>query len=169
MNCGRTPGNGHLAPTQRPYSNSVCAISLKPAETNRAHMHRASDGLLMSDNYRLTPRRESRRPSIQDELYYYQKNYGRHENSIFATVWASYIFVFIAVLITFSIVLAVGILLNSMTVKGRHGGGSSKIDVNYNNTGTVERIRDVLHLNNNNHRVLTDSYEAKIFNIATGL
>lgn len=40
------------------------------------------------------------------------------DSTTFAKIWASYIFVFVAVLITFSIVFAVGYLINSMTYQG---------------------------------------------------
>ncbi|CAD5226903.1 unnamed protein product [Bursaphelenchus xylophilus] len=169
MNCESGPARpskdeirSHLDAPLRPHSNSICGSLLNPEKPNRACMHRSSDGLLLSDQFRLSTKRESIRPSIQDD-FYYQTLHARQESSIFATVWASYIFVFISVLITFSIVFSVGYLLSSMTANQRTSGASLNSTYNFTETSmrTVERVRDVLQLKKNNNRPPSGFYSAQ--------
>ncbi|KAI6214280.1 hypothetical protein M3Y94_00249400 [Aphelenchoides besseyi] len=110
-------------PALRPHSNSVCTASLLTADPvpKRTQIHRASDGLLVSDTLREQRDRrisQARSSVTYDQDFYRKISEARHHKSIFATVWASYFFVFLSVLITFSIVFAVGYLISSMTYRG---------------------------------------------------
>uniref|UniRef100_A0AC35GKC6 Uncharacterized protein n=1 Tax=Panagrolaimus sp. PS1159 TaxID=55785 RepID=A0AC35GKC6_9BILA len=77
------------------------------------------------------------------------ERYNNDSSSKFTSVWASYIFVFIAVLITFSIVIAVCFMVNTMTYNG-----NNKIPTNMFNPrfqlfneqsfGVIQRARDHL-------------------------
>lgn len=68
-----------LMPSQpRPYSNSVCTSLLIPDMPKRAQLHRASDGLLMSDKFRQQQERRpsQRRTSVLEQDLYWKANEG---------------------------------------------------------------------------------------------
>lgn len=62
----------------RPYSNSVCTSLLTPDLPKRSQMHRASDGLLMSDSLRQKHehRQSQIRTSVIDQELYWKTNEG---------------------------------------------------------------------------------------------
>lgn len=76
-----SPSLSTLMPSQsRPHSNSVsvCTSLLAPDMSKRSQMHRASDSLLISDNYRKQQERRSSqiRSSVIDQEIYWKTNEG---------------------------------------------------------------------------------------------
>ncbi|KAI6176065.1 hypothetical protein M3Y97_00758500 [Aphelenchoides bicaudatus] len=130
-----------LMPSQpRPHSNSVCtSLLLTPDTTKRAQLHRASDSHLMGERFRQHHERRpsQRRTSILEQDLYWKANEARHRSNLWTTPLASYIFVFISVMLTFSIVFAVGYLISSMTYRGPNPRGMPLGLNNFNATNPL--------------------------------
>uniref|UniRef100_A0A7E4ZZS7 SEA domain-containing protein n=1 Tax=Panagrellus redivivus TaxID=6233 RepID=A0A7E4ZZS7_PANRE len=74
----------------------------------------------------------------------------RRAASTFATVWASYIFIFLAVLFTFTVVFAVGYLINSMSLDGSKASAAKMFSptryqtFNERSVNIMQRVRDII-------------------------
>ncbi|KAE9556392.1 hypothetical protein FO519_000432 [Halicephalobus sp. NKZ332] len=89
------------------------------------------------------------------------------DNMTLAKVWASYIFVFIALLITFSIIFSVGYLINSMAYQGSKAVASKTFNPSHDqffqerSISIMRRVREYLKKASRNSTMIQENHKTR--------